>query len=461
MSNNGGKLNRRTFLGVAGAGAAAFTIVPSSVLGEARTGTTPPSETINVVSVGAGGRAASDIGGVARESGTNIIGLADIDPKRAAGMFKRFDKAEKFTDFRKMLDKLEKQIDAVIVGTPDHTHAVACMNAIKRGKHVYCEKPLTHTVAEVRALRKAAIEHKVITQVGNQGHASEHMRMVKEWVADGAIGNVTEAHLGCDAFRNVYCQIDKLPDLKKHFDVPAGVDWDLWLGPITHHDFKPFYHPWNWRGWTHFGTGTIGDWICHVLDPTFWALDLGLPTSVQADTVDYDPVKHEPCYPGGAKITWEFPAKGKRKAMKVVWHDGKMRIPKPAMLEENRKAPGVGGILLGDNGLAIQHGSHGAGGARIIPEKAMKDYKLPEKTVARLPKGKGHHWDWLDAIRNNRPAGSSFEYGGAMTEVGLLGMIAIRMGGKKLQYDAKAMRFTNSEEANKHLQVPYRAGWTL
>ena len=459
MSDNSGTLNRRHFLGAAGAGAAAFTIVPSCVLGAVRTGKTPPSEKLNVVSVGAGGRAGADIGGVSRQKGVNIIGLCDIDPKRAAGNFKRFDKAKKYTDFRKMLDEMDKDIDAVIVGTPDHTHAVACMNAIKRGKHVYCEKPLTHSVAEVRALRKAALEHKVITQVGNQGHASEHMRLVKEWIADGAIGNVTQANLGCDAFRNVYCQINKLPDLKKKFNVPAHVNWDLWLGPVQHHEYMPFYHPWNWRGWTHFGTGTIGDWICHVLDPTFWALDLDLPTSVQAETVNYDPVKHEPCYPPAAKITWEFPAKGKRKAMKVVWHDGKIRIPKPSMLEANRKAPGIGGVILGDNGLAIQHGSHGAGGARIIPEKAMKAYKLPEKTLRRT--NKGHHWDWINAIRTNTPAGSNFEYGGAMTEVGLLGMIAIRMGGKKLEYDAKAMRFTNSDEANKHLAPPYRKGWSL
>ena len=458
MSLGGGKLNRRRFLGAAGAGAAALTIVPSCVLGANRTGVIPPSGRLNVVSVGAGGRAGSDINGVAGQ-GANIIGLCDIDPKRGGGNFKRFGKAKQYADFRKMLDEMDKEIDAVIVGTPDHTHAVACMNAIKRGKHVYCEKPLTHSVAEVRALRKAAIEHKVITQVGNQGHASEHMRLVKEWVADGAIGNVTEAHLGCDAFRNVYCQINKLPDLEKKFEVPGNVNWDLWLGPVQYHDYKPFYHPWNWRGWTHFGTGTIGDWICHVLDPTFWALDLGLPTSVQADTEGYDPVKHEPCYPPAAKITWEFPAKGKRKAVKVIWYDGKFRIPRPKMLEPNRKPPGVGGVLIGDNGLAIQHGSHGAGGARIIPEKAMKAYKMPAKTLRRT--NKGHHWDWVDSIRNGRQAGSSFEYGGAMTEVGLLGMIAIRMGGKKLEYDAENMRFTNSNEANKHLDPPYRKGWTL
>jgi len=236
MSKLGRTLNRRHFLGAAGAGAAAFTIVPSCVLGEARTGKTPPSNQLNVVSVGAGGRAGSDIGGVARIEGCNIIGLCDIDPKRAAGNFKRFAKAKKYADFRKMLDELDKDTDAVIVGTPDHTHAVACMDAIKRGKHVYCEKPLTHSVAEVRALRKAALEHKVITQVGNQGHASEHMRLVKEWVADGAIGNVTEAHLGCGAFKNVYCQIRELPKLKQRFDIPEHVNWDLWLGPAQHHD---------------------------------------------------------------------------------------------------------------------------------------------------------------------------------------------------------------------------------
>lgn len=358
-----------------------------------------------------------------------------------------------------MFDTMNNEIDAVLVATPDHCHAVVSLTAIGHGKHVYCEKPLAHTVAEVRAMRKAALEKKVITQVGNQGHSSNDIRRFVEMVQSGAIGNVTEVHAGCDAFRDVYCQIGKKAQIASEKPpIPKELDWDLWLGPTANRDYHPAYLPFNWRGYSAFGSGCIGDWICHVVDPSFWALDLGMPTAITAETKGYDPVADAEFYPKGSRITYEFAAKGKRGPVKLIWHDGDFSIPQPEELtKENRKVVGIGAVIIGDQGK-IMHGSHGAGSPRIIPEARMKDYKMPEQTIPRLKQG-NHQRDWLDAIRENRPASSSFEYGGALSEIGLLGMIAIRRSGTRLEWDAEKMKFTNDAAANAFLSSPYREGW--
>jgi len=454
------KISRRKFVGAAGAGAAMFTIVPSHVLAakarKSDKAKRSPSDKLNVACVGVGGRGGASVGGT---GGENIIALCDVDDRRSRGAYKRYPNVKKFKDARKMFDAVGKDLDAVTVATPDHFHAVACMGAIKRGLHVYCEKPLAHTVGELRALRKAVRENKVITQVGNQGHSSEHIRIFCEWIWDGAIGNVTEVHAACSAFRNVYCQIPKLAAvMKERPAVPKELDWDVWLGPVKGWHYHPAYVPWNWRGWMPFGTGCIGDWICHVLDPSYWALDLGLPTSIVAK-VDkgYNPKKHAAVYPAGTEITYQFPAKGKRGPVKFVWRDGNIPIPRPAELGPKRRVPGTGAVIIGTKGK-IMHGSHGAGGCRIIPEAKMKAYKLPAKTIPRV---RGHHNDWLTAIRAGKQAGSPFDYGGAMTEIALLGAIAIRFPGQKLLYNAEKACFTNFSEANKYIDPPYRTGWTL
>ncbi|MEN6333158.1 MAG: Gfo/Idh/MocA family oxidoreductase, partial [Phycisphaerales bacterium] len=275
MGSNSSRTSRRHFLQSAAGAAAAFTIVPRHVLGQ---GTTPPSEKLNIAAIGAGGQAAADINEVARDSGTRFVALCDADlrtDQRNSPIFSTFPDAKVYQDFREMLDEMDKQIDAVIVGTPDHTHAVAAMAAMKRGKHVYCEKPLAHSVAEVRALMKAAQEYKVVTQLGNQGHSYDTIRTFCEWIWDGAIGNVHTVHCGCNAVNSA---LDFLPRLSEKEDVPAGLDWDLWLGPAQERLYHSFYLPGTWRAWTPFGYGTIGDWVCHVVDPVFWALDLGAPT---------------------------------------------------------------------------------------------------------------------------------------------------------------------------------------
>ena len=448
-------MNRRSFLTTASAGAFGFQFVPAQVLRAEPGGNTPNSK-VRLAVIGCGGQGAGDLGAMADE---DIVALCDVDDRRAADSFNKFPKAKRFKDFRKMFDAMNNDIDAVLVATPDHTHAVAALAAIGHGKHVYCEKPLAHSVAEVRAMRKAALEKKVITQVGNQGHSSGSIRLFCEMVWAGAIGKVTEVHAGCDAFKEVYCQINKREQLRSEKPpVPAELDWDLWLGPTARKDYHPAYVPFNWRGYSAFGSGCIGDWVCHVLDPSFWALDLDMPTAITAETKRFDVAKDADFYPGGSRITFEFPAKGERGPVKIIWHDGDFGIPQPEELtQENRKVVGTGAVVIGDKGK-IMHGSHGAAGPRIIPEARMKEFKLPAEKIPRVKDG-NHQKDWLNAIRENRAAGSDFEYGGALSEIGLLGVIAVHRPGVRLEWDAKQMKFTNDEAANAMITPHYREGW--
>jgi predicted dehydrogenase len=446
--------SRRSFLGTLGAGIAAPLFVPARVLGGASG--PAPSDKLNVACIGIGGRGRASVDACRDQT---ILGLCDVDDATAGDAYQKYPKAKKFVDFRKMLDELDTKIEAVTVGTPDHTHTVAAMDAMRRGKHVYCEKPLAHSIHEIRALMQAARESKVVTQLGNQGHSSDDIRSLCEWIWDGAIGAVKEVHACCDAFPDVYSQVRNLPKLAEAPPVPKGLDYDLWVGPASFIRYSPLWVPWNWRGWLRFGCGCIGDWICHVVDPSFWALDLGLPATVRAEVVDYDPKAHAEVYPRGTKITFQFPAKGTRGPVKLVWFDGSERVPRPEALDKGQNPPGTGAVIYGDKGV-IMHGSHGAGGVRLIPDARMREYKRPDRTIARVP-GQDHHRDWLTAIFANRQAGSPFAYGGPLTEIALLGVIAIHFPGQELVWDAEKMRFTNHEEANAYVAPPYREGWKL
>ncbi len=443
-------LTRRQFLFTAGATAATFTIVPRHVI--AGGVEAPPSERLNIAGIGVGGMGAGVIDAVAPNN--NIVALCDVDSVHSAKTFEKFPAAKAYRDFRKMLDEMEKQIDAVVVATPDHFHAVAAMGAIKRGKHVYCEKPLAHSIHEVRELMKAAREHNVVTQLGNQGHSFDSIRNFCEWIWDGAIGKVHTIHAGC---RAVNSGIDELPHLKEHHDVPPTLDWDQWLGPAKQRPYHPAYLPGRWRGWTPFGNGTIGDWACHVVDPVFWALDLGAPATVQAKVKDYDPKTQADAFPKGDIITFEFPANAKRGAVTLHWYSGTEPIPRPPELEADEKDVETGAVVIGDKGTIV-YGSHGATQVRLIPQAKMDAYQKPAKTIPRV---KEHHWDWLQAIKNGRKADSDFSYGGPLTEVALLGVIALKFPDVKLEWDARQTRFRNSDEADQWLNPPYRAGWKL
>lgn len=442
--------NRRHFLKTAASATGAFMMVPRHVIAG---GASPaPSERLNIAGIGVGGMGAGDIATVAPEH--NVVALCDVDLRHSAETYKKFPKARQFRDFRKMFDAMEKEIDAVVVSTPDHTHAVAAMAAIRRGKHVYCQKPLAHSVHEIRALMKAAKEHKVVTQLGNQGHSFDSIRDFCEWIWSGAIGKVHTIHAGCEA---VNSGIDQLPALKERPAVPSTLDWDLWLGPALDRPYHPAYLPGSWRGWVPFGNGTVGDWTCHVVDPVFWALDLGAPTSVVAKVPNYDPKTQGDAFPKGEVITYQFPAKGDRGPVTMHWYSGTERIPRPPEMDADDKEVRTGAVVIGDKGT-IMYGSHGAGGVRLIPHARMEAFQRPAKTIPRV---KEHHWEWLQAIRNGTKAGSDFAYGGPLTELALLGVIAIKFPGQRLDWDSEAARFKNFSDANAWIQPPSRAGWSL
>jgi predicted dehydrogenase len=457
MSNsprNSTSLTRRAFLRQSAAGLAALgaapLIVPSHVLGGE--GQTAPGNKINLAAIGVSGMGGADIAGL--EPYCNIVALCDVDARHAAGTFQKFPAAKRFTDFRKMFDEAAGSFDAVLVATPDHTHAVASMAALKHGKHVYCEKPLAHSVGEVRALVKAAREAKVVTQLGNQGHSFGSIRDFVEWIQAGAIGQVRTIHAGCNA---VNSGLDQLPRLKEQHAVPPTLDWDLWLGPAQFRPYHPAYLPGAWRGWTPFGNGTIGDWVCHVVDPVFWALDLGSPTSVMARVKDWDPKTQGDAFPKGDIVTFEFPAKGARGPVTLHWYSGTERVPRPEEFPKDDPDIGAGAVVIGDKGK-IAYGSHGAGGVRLLPEKRMEEFQRPPRTIPRV---RDHHWDFIEAIRTGRKAGSDFSYGGPLTELAMLGVIAIKLPGTRLEWDAARVQFTNSAEANDLLDPPPRTGWAL
>ena len=446
------KLTRRDFV-TAAAGVAAFTIVPRSVLGGA--GQTPPSEKVNIAGVGVGGQGGSDLRSLEKQ--TNIVALCDVDWRHASGCFKRYPNAKQYKDFREMLDKEDKNIDGVVVGTPDHLHAIVSMAAIKRGKHVYCEKPLTHTVREAKMLADAAREHNVATQMGNQGQASEETRLQCETIWDGAIGQVREVHVWTDRPLN---GIDKWywpqgVDKPKGDDaVPESLNWDLWIGPAPMRPYvRNVYNPFVWRGWWDFGTGALGDIGCHSMDPVFRALKLGYPTSIEATCT----LVNNETYPVASRVTYQFPARGDLAPVTLHWYDGGMKPPRPAELEEGRRWDTNGLLYVGDKGKML--------GSRLIPETRQKEYGKPPKTLERSP---GHYDEWVIACKGGKPAGSNFpDHAGLLAQVVLLGNVAIRPALKdrllstRLLWDAKEFKFTNMPEANKYLTKEYREGWAI
>lgn len=439
------------------AAASLFQIVPRHVLGGV--GHTAPSDRLNIAGIGVGGMGASDL---RHCEGENIVALCDVDHDYAAETFARYPSAKVYTDYRVMLEK-QPEIDAVVIATPDHTHAVIAMAAMQAGKHVRLQKPLAHSLWETRKLLEAARRYGVQTQMGNQGHSSEYMRLLKEWLDDGAIGPVEEVHAWTD--RPVGGDPWSTFDVKAKPDdtppVPDQLNWDLWLGPAQYRPYHPDYHPSKWRGWLDFGTGALGDMGCHILDPAFWALDLGAPETVEASTTHWREEVSSQTFPRASIVRYQFPARGEKPPVKLTWYDGRLKPPIPKELEAGRDIPSSGAFIIGRDG-AMMHHSHGAGGLRIIPEARMKDYQRPAKTLPRIPGGTdGHLKDWLRACKDGKPASSSFEYGAALTEMVLLGVLAIRVKDQKLHWDQEAFSFTNNEQANALLRDQYRQGWTL
>ncbi len=455
-SQKGKSLSRRNFIGTVGSATAAFTIIPRHVMGGI--GYTAPSDLLNIAAIGAGGRGSNNIRAIsdpdeiaqpqkityedviaapaqtsarsqaAREPVklANIYALCDVDEERAGNTYKGYPKAKIYKDFRKMLEK-EKSIDAVVISTPDHTHTVACMMAIKMGKHVYCEKPLTHTVYEARALAKAAKEAKVATQMGNQGMAYDANRQLKEWLWDGAIGQVREVHAWSN--RPIWPQgIERPLETPR---VPATLDWDLWLGPSPNRPYNPAYVPFAWRGWFDFGSGAIGDEAIHNLAPVFTSLKLTAPTRIHGSS---SPIFPE-TFPLASLIHFEFPARDKMPPVTVHWYDGGLLPQRPRELDADAvngvystdlpdwdKANGV--IFVGDKGKLLSRGE-GTRTLRFIPQSRINDYKQPAQT---LPRSIGHHKEWIEACKGNGTTESDFSFAGPLTEACQLGNICLRMG---------------------------------
>jgi len=436
------KISRRSFMSAATAGAA-ISFIPRHVLGGPLN--VPPSEKLNIAGVGIGGRGAGDLDEVGTE---NIVALCDVDDKYAAKTFNRYPNAKKYRDFRKMLER-EKGIDAVVVATPDHSHAVVAMAAIKAGKHVYCEKPLAHSIYEVRKLTEAAREAKVATQLGNQGQASEGTRLVCEFIWDGAIGPVREVH----SWSNRPISPRGIDRPKETPPVPETLDWDLWLGPAPQRPYHPCYLPFTWRGWWDFGSGVLGDIGCHQFVSIFRALKLGYPTSVEACSSG---VNSETA-PLASIVRYDFPEREGMPPVKLSWYDGGLMPARPEELEEGlRFGNADDNLYIGDKGKILGH--------RLLPEARSKEYGRPPKVLPRSP---GHHKEWINACKGGEPAGSNFDLSGPLTEVVLLGNIAVRMGqtlyekGLKLYYDGPNMKVTNLPEANRYIRSEYREGWTL
>jgi predicted dehydrogenase len=438
------QINRRQAI-AAGAAAAAVTIVPRHVLGGP--GQTPPSQKLNIAGVGLGGMGSGDIASMA---GENVVALCDVDRNALERNAKKFPAAKLYADFRKMLET-QKEIDAVIVATPDHNHAVVTMMAVKMGKHVHCQKPLTHSVYEARAIAKATKEAKVATQMGNFGQASEEARLISETIWSGAIGAVREVHGGSNRIpaispRGIRRPTDTPP-------VPAALDWDLWVGPSPARPYHPCYHPFSWRGWWDFGTGCLGDIGCHEFSPVFKALRPGHPTSVEACSSNhpFGPEIAGETAPLASITRWQFPALGDRPAFSLTWWDGGLKPPRPEELEPDRSfGEGDWLMIVGEKGKMLRH--------RIIPESKAQQIGRPPRTLPRSP---GHYQEWLQACKGGPPAGSDFvNHAAHLAEVVLLGNIAIRTK-EKLLWDGENLRFTNSEAANKLVNPPYRAGWTL
>jgi len=444
-------MTRRGFMGAA-AGVAAFTVVPRHVI--AGSGDAAPSEKVNIAGVGIGGQGGHDINQLASQ---NIVALCDVDWQRAGGLFNRYPNAKRYKDFREMLDKEDKNIDGVVVGTPDHMHAIVSLAAIKRGKHVYCEKPLTHTVREAKMLADAAREAKVATQMGNQGQASEETRLLCETIWAGAIGQVREVHIWTDRPLN---GIDKwywpqgVDRPSGQDQIPDTFDWDLWLGPAPMRPFvKNVYHPFVWRGWWDYGTGALGDIGCHSMDAVFRALKLGYPTSVEAACT----LVNNETYPVASRVTYEFPARGDLAPVTLHWYDGGMKPPRPPELEDGRVWDTNGKLYVGDKGKILDY--------RLIPEARQKEYGKPPQ---KLERSIGHYMEWVVACKGGKPAGSNFpDHAGLLAEVVLMGNIALRpalknkMLSTKLLWDAKERKFTNVPEANQYLTKEYRQGWAI
>ncbi len=450
-SNN--PLTRRSFITRAAAGVVATQFITHPVFGQAAL-----SNKLRIAGIGIGGMGKPNIRNCSQEE---VVALCDVDSVYSKKTRDEHPQAKFYTDYREMFDA-ETDLDGVVIATPDHTHAVIAMEAIRRGLNIYLQKPLTHNIHEARVVTEAARQAGIVTQMGNQGHSSESIRLLKEWIEAGVIGNVTEVHAWTDrpAGGQPYSTFDVGPRPAGSPAVPDTLDWDLWLGPAAERPYHPAYHPTGWRAYLDFGTGPLGDMGCHILDPAFYALDLGAPTVLEGTTTHWKPEVESETYPRASLLQMEFPARGNKPPVTLHWSDGRLLPRRPQAIGNDVKLYNSGAIFIGDEG-ALMHNSHGAAGIKIFPESRREEFmkNRPPKTIPRV---KGTHvGDWLNACKEGRQPSSNFEYGGPLTEFVLLGVLALRVPNQRLEWDSQALQFANHEAANALINPPYRDGWKL
>jgi predicted dehydrogenase len=497
--------SRRHFIRSAAAASAALSLLPRHSF--ARTRKIAPSDRVNVAAVGVGGMGRANLHAL---SSQNIVALCDVDwsyvdtrfgdiPNQMANAQKRateatdpvqrdralqqvkdwealqpkLPKAARYDDFRVMLEK-QKNIDAVVIATPDHTHANIALAAMDLGKHVYVQKPLAWSVEECRRLAARATATKLQTQMGNQGHSSDDARLVNEYIQSGAVGTVTEVHVWTNRPLAYWPQGIPRPaplpanakDLPWNMNgvmtraagsfgtyaPPDKLAWDLFLGPSRWIDYHPIYHPFNWRGWTDWGVGAIGDMGAHLIDSSFWSLDLDYPTSVETTSTPYN----KDTYPMASTTYYEFAAKGSRPAVKMTWYDGGLLPPKPEEIGAEELNKGGGVLYIGTKGKLL-HDTYGFN-PRLLPKSLHENTGKPKETYARIKTS--HEMNWIDAIRGTQKTTSPFEYSAKLTEIMLLGVAALNAG-RKIQYDGAAMKITNVPDSDALLKRNYRAGWEL
>ena len=447
-------VSRRKFITNTATVAAGISIVPRHVLGGV--GFQAPSDKLNIAGIGVGGMGAANLKAI---TGQNIVGLADVDWAYSKGVFNEFPKAKRYKDYRKMLEEMNKDIDAVVIATPDHTHAITAADSMKMGKHVYLQKPLTHSIYESRYLTKLAKETGVATQMGNQGHSGEGTRLFAEWIRNGEIGDPLEAH--CWTNRPIWPQGLERP--KDTPAVPKTLDWDLFLGPAKHRPYHPSYTPWNWRAWWDFGTGALGDMGCHIMDPIYYALDLGHPIAFEGSSSQ---VNTESA-PIAEKVIYYFPemedlGKIKRGPLQMTWYDGGLMPQRPEGMEPGKTmGDGDGGaMIIGTKGTIIC-GTYGRNpyiiGREDNPPKV-------EKSIPRVETN--HEMDWVRASkeskRNRKEASSNFSYSGPFNEVVVMGNLAVRLQSlkKKLDWDGENMQITNIGD-NEEIRVVTHDNFTV
>ncbi len=482
-----GSNNRRSFIKQSSIAAAGFFIVPRHVIGK---GYTAPSDKLNIAAIGAGGKGSSDLFNAYNNGVNNVVAFADVDWNSCAESAKRFPNAKKYRDFRVMLEKSGKDIDAVTISTPDHFHAYAALACMEMGKHVYVQKPLTHNIAEARKLTETARKYKVVTQMGNQGSSNPAQKVAMDWFDKGLIGTVHTANIWTD--RPVWPQGIPVPKDKPALpESMSAADWDIWLGPASYVDYNPLYHPFKWRGWWNFGTGALGDIGCHTIDSPFRILGLGYPTEVECNVgavfiKDWTPEYIPEVCPPTSHVQIKFPATKKNKSeMKMIWMDGGIRPMHPDLIPANEPISNDGG----QNGIIL----HGTKGLMTIGMYG-NDPKIYLNTGEKIqmpaadPNGPkelpefGHQISWTEACKAgfnsnaHKALTSSFDYSGPMTETVLMGNLAIRSymlksknekgdidfhGRMKLLWDGINMKITNFDEANQFVSRDYRSGWEL